>query len=68
MSMGRLRSVILGTGSELPSKVVTNHDLEKVVDRTNFQPALIGRLNARFELKHHLISDGINPPYFWRQR
>jgi len=35
-------------------------DLEKVVDRTNFQPALVGRLNARFELKPHLISDEIN--------
>jgi hypothetical protein len=35
-------------------------DLEKVVDRTNFQPALVGRLNARFELKPQLISDEIN--------
>ena len=38
----------------------SQQDLEKVVDRTNFQPALVGRLNARFELKPHLISDGIN--------
>ncbi len=29
------RSVILGTGSELPSKVVTNHDLEKMVETSD---------------------------------
>src|SRR4026207_968761 len=29
------RSVILGTGSELPAKVVTNHDLEKMVDTSD---------------------------------
>jgi len=40
--------------------VTSQQDLEKVVDRTNFQPALMGRLNARFELKPHLISDEIN--------
>jgi hypothetical protein len=38
----------------------SQQDLEKVVDRTNFQPALVGRLNARFELKPQLISDEIN--------
>ncbi len=38
----------------------SQQDLERVVDRTNFEPALIGRLNARFELKPHLISDEIN--------
>ncbi len=38
----------------------SQQDLEKVVDRTNFQPALVGRLNARFEVKPHLISDEIN--------
>ena len=38
----------------------SQQDLEKVVDRTNFQPALVGRLNARFELKPHLVSDGID--------
>ena len=38
----------------------SQQDLEKVVDRTNFQPVLVGRLNARFELKPHLISDEIN--------
>lgn len=37
----------------------SQQDLESVVDRTNFQPALVGRLNARFELKPHLISDEI---------
>lgn len=37
----------------------SQQDLERVVDRTNFRPALIGRLNARFELKPHLISDEI---------
>jgi 3-oxoacyl-[acyl-carrier-protein] synthase-3 len=35
MSTAPLRSVILGTGSELPSKVVTNHDLEKMVDTSD---------------------------------
>jgi hypothetical protein len=40
--------------------LTSQQDLERVVDRTNFQPALIGRLNARFELKPHLISDEIN--------
>ena len=40
--------------------VTSQQDLEKVVDRTNFQPALVGRLNARFDLKAHLISDEIN--------
>ena len=29
------RSVILGTGSELPSKIVTNRDLEKMVDTSD---------------------------------
>ena len=38
----------------------SQQDLEKVVDRTNFEPALVGRLNARFEVKPHLISDEIN--------
>lgn len=32
---GQRRSVILGTGSELPSKVVTNADLEKILDTTD---------------------------------
>jgi 3-oxoacyl-[acyl-carrier-protein] synthase III len=35
MSTALLRSVILGTGAELPSKVVTNHDLEKMVDTSD---------------------------------
>ena len=35
MSTGPLRSVILGTGAELPSKVITNHDLEKMVDTSD---------------------------------
>ena len=35
MSRRRRRSAILGTGSELPSKVVTNHDLEKMVDTSD---------------------------------
>lgn len=39
--------------------VTSQQDLERVVDRTNFQPALVGRLNARFDLKPHLISDEI---------
>ena len=35
MSNAQRRSVILGTGSELPSKVVTNHDLEKMVETSD---------------------------------
>ena len=35
MSAPQRRSVILGTGSELPSKVITNHDLEKMVDTSD---------------------------------
>jgi 3-oxoacyl-[acyl-carrier-protein] synthase-3 len=30
-----LRSVVLGTGAELPSKVLTNHDLEKMVETSD---------------------------------
>jgi len=40
--------------------VTSQQDLERVVDRTNFQPTLVGRLNARFELKPQLISDEVN--------
>lgn len=32
---GQRRSVILGTGSEIPSKVITNADLEKMIDTTD---------------------------------
>src|SRR5262249_54372749 len=35
MSGARRRSVILGTGSELPAKVITNHDLEKIVETSD---------------------------------
>jgi 3-oxoacyl-[acyl-carrier-protein] synthase-3 len=35
MSGGQRRSVILGTGSELPSKIITNHDLEKMVETSD---------------------------------
>lgn len=35
MSGAKRRSVILGTGSELPSKIVTNHDLEKIVETSD---------------------------------
>jgi 3-oxoacyl-[acyl-carrier-protein] synthase III len=35
MSGGQRRSVVLGTGSELPSKVITNHDLEKMVETSD---------------------------------
>src|SRR4030095_9096111 len=35
MSGARRRSVILGTGSELPAKIITNHDLEKTVDTSD---------------------------------
>lgn len=35
MSRPQRRSAILGTGSELPSKIVTNHDLEKMVDTSD---------------------------------
>ena len=33
--MDRIRSVIAGTGSHLPENVVTNFDLEKIVDTSN---------------------------------
>lgn len=35
MSRPERRSVILGTGSEVPAKVITNHDLEKIVDTSD---------------------------------
>ena len=35
MKRSQLRSVILGTGSELPSKVITNAELERLVDTTD---------------------------------
>jgi 3-oxoacyl-[acyl-carrier-protein] synthase-3 len=35
MSGGQRRSVILGTGSELPPKVITNQDLEKMVETSD---------------------------------
>src|SRR5262245_44581349 len=35
MSGAQRRSEVLGTGSEVPSKVVTNHDLEKMVDTSD---------------------------------
>ena len=35
MSGPQRRSVIVGTGSELPAKVVTNGDLEKMVDTSD---------------------------------
>ena len=35
MSGSQRRSVILGTGSELPAKIVTNQELEKMVDTSD---------------------------------
>ncbi len=35
MSAGPRRSVILGTGSEVPARVVTNRDLEKMVETSD---------------------------------
>lgn len=62
--IGELNSIAEMIGNKGKGKIwiiaTSQQDLEKVVDRTNFQPALVGRLNARFELKPHLISDGIN--------
>ena len=62
--IGELNSLAEMIGNKGKGKVwlivTSQQDLEKVVDRTNFQPALVGRLNARFELKPHLISDEIN--------
>ena len=62
--IGELNSLAEMIGNKGKGKVwlivTSQQDLERVVDRTNFQPALIGRLNARFELKPHLISDEIN--------
>jgi len=62
--IGELNSLAEMVGNKGKGKVwlvvTSQQDLEKVVDRTNFQPTLVGRLNARFELKPHLISDEIN--------
>ena len=62
--IAELQSIAEMLGSKGKGKVwlivTSQQDLEKVVDRTNFQPALVGRLNARFQLKAHLISDEIN--------
>src|SRR4029450_2126720 len=62
--ISELNSIAEMIGNKGKGKVwliaTSQQDLEKVVDRTNFQPALVGRLNARFELKPHLISDEIN--------
>ena len=33
--LSKIRSVVCGCGSYLPEKVLTNHDLEKIVDTTN---------------------------------
>jgi 3-oxoacyl-[acyl-carrier-protein] synthase-3 len=35
VSQRQRRSAILGTGSELPTKIVTNHDLEKMVETSD---------------------------------
>ncbi len=57
--IGELNSLAEMIGNKGKGKVwlicTSQQDLEKVVDRTNFQPALVGKLNARFELKPHLI-------------
>ena len=62
--IGELNSLAEMIGNKGKGKVwliaTSQQDLEKVVDRTNFQPALVGRLNARFDLKPHLVSDEIN--------
>ena len=62
--IGEINSLAEMIGNKGKGKVwliaTSQQDLEKVVDRTNFQPALVGRLNARFDLKPHLVSDEIN--------
>jgi len=62
--IGELNALAEMIGNKGKGKVwiiaTSQQDLESVVDLTNFQPALVGRLNARFELKPHLISDEIN--------
>jgi 3-oxoacyl-[acyl-carrier-protein] synthase-3 len=35
MSAGQRRSVVLGTGSELPDKIITNEDLERMVETSD---------------------------------
>lgn len=61
--IGELNSLAEQIGNKGKGKVwliaTSQQDLESVVDRTNFQPALVGRLNARFELKPHLVTEGI---------
>jgi hypothetical protein len=62
--IGELNSLAEQLGNKGKGKVwivaTSQQDLESVVDRTNFQPTLVGRLNARFELKPHLVTDGID--------
>ena len=62
--IGELNSLAEMIGNKGKGRVwliaTSQQDLEKVVDRTSFQPALVGRLNARFDLKPHLISDEID--------
>src|SRR5450759_1495692 len=61
--IGELNSLCEMIGNKGKGKVwiiaTSQQDLERVVDRTNFQPTLVGRLNARFELKPQLISDEV---------
>jgi len=53
MSRAERRSVILGTGSEVPSKVVTNHDLEKMVDTSDEWISVRTGIRER-----HVLEDG----------
>jgi 3-oxoacyl-[acyl-carrier-protein] synthase-3 len=53
MSNAERRSVILGTGSEVPATVVTNHDLEKMVDTSDEWITVRTGIKER-----HILEDG----------
>ena len=50
---GPRRSAILGMGSEVPGKVITNHDLEKIVDTSDEWITVRTGIKER-----HVLEDG----------
>ncbi len=53
MSRPERRSAILGTGSEIPSTIVTNHDIEKIVDTSDEWITVRTGIKER-----HVLEDG----------
>jgi 3-oxoacyl-[acyl-carrier-protein] synthase-3 len=52
MSGPQLRSVILGTGSEVPAKIITNRDIEKMVDTSDEWITVRTGIKERRVLEH----------------